>query len=297
MFIHVHFKKNYYVPGECVEGEVQIQTRKSIIVDEFSIILEKCQIIKIQREEARDNIIDERTIIYTKKGILGKNLELAPGEHSFPFKFFLKYTDNASTCLKGYFGELFVLIQNDYKIIAIVDKMQSAITYLNVFQNPYDKKFMPINIIRKNMLFNIAKYRLLLELNQSTFLPGDVLKCRLKLLSKHHPKITHFSYRLIEYFVYKQMFLRSRVLLQSNQPVNENQDFSLCIRIPPTIGATCKELNFEIQTILDIELIMLNTKIKFKKYLNIKRIGNLLPITKEYYDFQVIEHPTMTLYL
>lgn len=297
MFIYVDFKKNYYTPGEYVDGEVRIQTRKNISVSEFYIILEKHQVVKIQREETGDNIVDEGIVVYTKKGILGKNLELVSGEHSFPFRFCLKYTDNASTYLKGYFGEFFVLIQNNYKITAVVDKMQSATNYLNVFQNSYDKKLMPVNIIRKNMLFNIAKYRLLLELNQSTFLPGDVLKCQLKLLSKHHPRITHFSYRLIEYFVYKQTFLRSRVLFQSNQSMSENQDFSLNIRIPPTIGATCKELNFEIQTMLDIELIMLNTKIKFKKYLNIKRIGNLLPITKEYYDFQMIEHPKMTLYL
>lgn len=289
MKIFVRLDKTHFKPGSLVTGSVFVQLKEKTQANNLTLQLKKVQTVRIFDKESPSNDTDSSRVVYKKEAILHENLELSSGEHIFPFKFLLKRGDFASTKTKGYFGSMYVEIENIYTVTGICNMEQSKPHTLMIYQTNKVDNPTSIVLVRSNMLCNIKRHSFDLEINKVSFLPGDILQVEIKADSKKLKKIGIIKFKLFENFIYCNKLMRSRLLTETTSTMSGDVIKSV-MRLPVTTAATCTESEFEIQIILEAEITYHKQKLKAKKYLSVRGLGSLLPEIEEHYALQAINH-------
>lgn len=278
--IEIHLNKSHYFPTNVIEGQVKLKIEELTMIKSLNMRFYKKQKVLLKKIDGSTPviIIDSERVVRESTHELCQNCELNSGEHIFPFKLKLKYEENGTGRIKGYFYDSICQIEN----ICVLEG--ACITYnseylaekaVSIFDKNEEKCQTDFKIKIKTLLCLFDKtmlYRILVD--KSWYVRGDSVSVDCFSVTKiSQPVVANVSGKLYQLVIINQPgnnTIKSKLMCTSNGfPSNRNR-FKLQFRIPMSAGPSITEEKFTVRTVLFLELKLYNgSSLKIKKYLNI----------------------------
>lgn len=278
--IEIQLNKPHYFPSNTIEGQVKLKTAEQVVVKFLKLRFYRKHRILLKKIDGSvpEIIFDEEKIIRENFYILGENCELEPGEHSFPFILRLKYEENGTGKMKGYFYDSVCNIENICMLegSCSIDDMEHIVEKtVSIFDKHEEKQQTDLKI-KTSTFFCLFDHNVLYRVmvDKLWYVQGDKITVECFPVSKTtHPLVAGISGKLYQLVLINQPWLstvKSKLMLSSNGfPHNKNK-FKLQFRIPMNAGPSITEMGFTVKMVLFLELRLYNGAImKIKKYLNI----------------------------
>ncbi|ELA42511.1 uncharacterized protein VICG_00610 [Vittaforma corneae ATCC 50505] len=263
-----------------IEGQIRLKIEDLIMIKSLNMKFYKKQKILLKKIDGSipELIIDSERIVSESMHEFCQNCELNSGEHVFPFKLKLKYEENGTGTVKGYFYDSVCQIENICVLEGICiayNSKYSTKKIVSIFDKNEEKCQTDFKIKTNTFLCLFDKtipYRILLD--KLWYIRGDSISVDcFSIVKTSQPVVASVSGKLYQLVIInwpEHNIIKSKLMCISNGfPSNKNR-FKLQFRIPMNTGPSITEKEFVVRTVIFFELKLYNGSVlKIKKYLNI----------------------------
>jgi len=293
--IEVRLSKRYYFPTNTVEGQIRLKLPTETMIRCLKLRFYKKQKLLLKRIDgtAPEILVDEEGVLRETTELFCENCQLEAGEHVFPFRFKLKYEENGTGKVKGYFYDSVCHIESACVLEGTCTTFNGeyrAEKMVSIFDRNEEKCQTDIKIKTSTFACIFDKtmlYRILLD--REWYFKGDCITVECMPVSRtSRPIVAGVSGKLYQLVMLRHPGcgeIKPKLMgTSAGFPVNRNR-FKLQFRVPVNAGPSITEDSFAVRMLLFVELRLYNgTVVKVKKYLNVGEPAFELPeIEKTYF--------------
>lgn len=285
--IEIFLDENVYLPAQAVKGRVSVKTHEPLSATLLRIRFLKSQkvFLKEIRESEPKVLIDKEQVAIDREFMIAETICLSSGITIFPFRMYLRLSENGSGQLRGHFYDMMCQIQNNYSLevqCCIGSQVVCAEKSLVILDRNEEKQFIDSRIrIGSFMCLMTKSIQFRIQTDREWYFGGDTVQIDCFLTSKTNKSlISGVDANLHEIVIFNrdtESILRTKIMSSFQAyPLGKNH-FRIKFRLPTTI-ATMTERDFVVRTAAFFTVKFYNgSSMKIKKYINVAQISLEIP--------------------
>lgn len=296
--IIVSCNESYYKTNSAISGKIVFSVNENVSVKKLTLFFVKTEKVEIEHIHDNNNIylhsnndVNYKNVVFKKQfnfnvETIFPSKELMLGKYEVPFTFVLSDKDCASTNLCNYYSDVFVEVENLYELYAVAEcfkkeTVTSEKYKLNIYQELDSNKSTNCMLNVKNLFFAVKRVPFTVELDKCIYFTGDYVNVNLNFCGK---KIKSGTRCIVhEVFVYKNCFIRSRVVMDMEIVSN-----NFTLKLSNNCASSCIEKDFEVHNIIEIKFRYFKNIVSIKKNINVIQLGDIKQLPEQYHGLDGI---------
>lgn len=267
--LYITLDNEFYTSKSLITGTLHVKSLEPFNLETIDIILTKSFESEIKVSDS--TILSEKHTIYSKRFSLYKSevMKIASGHHQFPFSFYIRATDNASTNAIIPNDKEKICIKNNYIICGEV-KVYGA--YMPIATTHKELNVVDVNnvVCVENMVVKLAScfcffkdsFKLKSVINKEFYYSGEIVYINLNA-GNNIKSVDMYLYQVISLNINDCLKTRCRIINEEHVDLNDsNGEIGINIGDMPS---TASEMLFDIKYVLQVVVRFgSNTKVQYK---------------------------------
>ncbi|KAM0677021.1 hypothetical protein BDAP_002397 [Binucleata daphniae] len=285
--LYITFNKPFFVHNDLITGAVHLKTMDPINLERINLTITKKYNSYLEQYfddgiQQHNESLDVYKHNFTLFDSINEYTKISSGHHTFPFQFYLKCNDNATTNLSQKFTLCYCEIKNRYVLESNVMVYGIYMPAIHTAKDipvidqtiPEDKTVVKIDLSTCFCMINTS-FNLTCELDKECYTAGDY--ANLLFGSKNSNMIVSvnvYLYQIVSIYISKKFKTMSCMILQSkNNNTEQKFNISCKLKLPYNLTSSVKEEKFEVKYVLQIFItIDKGNPIRLKKNININQM-------------------------